>query len=151
LEDDNEARARDVDMRKVFCFIGVIGLVVVMSAGCALREIRTKTKFGVEYRHENSDKSDLERYLVQEAIQFKWDKGVDTSLIYRRRDISNSPSGDSDDGMWFEIGFPIWKAPSKKDALAARVAHLEKLVSKLQKPDGQPPVAINEIPLIREN
>lgn len=151
LNDNNEARARDVDMRKVFCFTGVIGVVLMMATGCALKEIRTKTKLGVEYRHTNIDKTDLKRYLVQKAIQFKWDNGVDTSVIYRRRDLSNSDSNDSDDGVWFEIGFPIWKAPSKKDALAARVAHLEKLVSKLQQSSAQSPAAIAELSSPQEN
>lgn len=109
-----------------------LACALLISSGCALREIRTKTKFGVEARHTNEDKSHVERYLVQEALQFKWDNGVDTSVIYRRRDVSNSPTGDSDDGVWFEIGVPIWKAPKKPDEVKARVAELERRLAELE-------------------
>ena len=116
----------------------ILTILVSTSSGCALREIRTKTKFGVEARHTNDDKSDVERYLVQEALQFKWDNGVDTSLIYRRRDVSNSESGDSDDGVWFEIGVPIWKAPKKPDEVKTRMATLERRVAELEQMLGEP-------------
>lgn len=111
-------------------------VVVLVSAawagGCELNEVRLKSKGGVEYRRKNSDKSDAERYLVQEAIQCKWDNGVDTSVIYRRRDVSDSPSGDHDDGVWFEIGIPLWKAPKKADPKDVRIAALEYRLAKLE-------------------
>lgn len=114
------------------CLVVASASLVFCVSGCGLREIRTKTKFGVEARHTNEDKSHVERYLVQEALQFKWDNGVDTSVIYRRRDVSNSTSGDADDGVWFEIGVPIWKAPKKPDEVKSRVAELERRLAELE-------------------
>ena len=107
-------------------------LIVVVADGCALREIRSKTKAGVEYRRKNVDKTEHERYLVQESVQFKWDNGVDTSMIYRRRDLSDNESGDHDDGIWFEVSVPIWKAKSKPDLTAARVEDLEQRIRELE-------------------
>ncbi|GJM23687.1 MAG: hypothetical protein DHS20C16_01020 [Phycisphaerae bacterium] len=121
-----------IRLLSIIVLVGIVGVC----PGCGLREIRTKTKFGVEARHTNDDKSHVERYLVQEALQFKWDHGIDTSLIYRRRDVSNSESGDSDDGVWFEIGLPIWKAPKKPDKVKARMAALERRVAELEQSLG---------------
>lgn len=118
-------------MRNQALLIGLI-LCVVSGEGCALREIRRKTKAGVEYRQENVDKSSHERYLAQESLQFKWDNGVDTSVIYRRRDLSDNDSGDHDDGVWFEVSVPIWKAKPKPDQTVARMEHLERRIQALE-------------------
>ncbi len=127
-------------MRRIVPSLAVFLLTVllVFNSGCGLREIRTKTKFGVEARHTNKDKSHVERYLVQEALQLKWDNGVDTSLIYRRRDVSNSESSDADDGVWFEIGIPLWKAPKKPDEVKTRMAALERRVAELEEMVDEP-------------
>lgn len=112
--------------------ITIVPILTMLGAGCELEEVRLKTKSGVEYRRTNSDKSEAERYLVQETVQFKWDNGVDTSLQYRRRDVSDSTSGDHDDGIWFEVGFPIWKKPKPADHNVARIEALESRIARLE-------------------
>ncbi len=118
-------------MRNHALLIGLI-FCITSGEGCGLREIRSKTKAGVEYRQKNVDKSTHERYLAQESVQFKWDNGVDTSVIYRRRDLSDNVSGDHDDGVWFEVSVPIWKAKPKPDQTVARVEHLERRIQELE-------------------
>jgi len=120
-------------MPKIWTVYIIVLACVSLSQACNLKEIRSKTKFGVEHRAESIDKSDLERYLVQEAIQFKWDNGVDTTVSYRRRDVRDSPSADYDNGYWFEIGVPIWKAPNKSKSADARIALLEERIAHLER------------------
>lgn len=100
-------------------------------AGCALKEIRSKSEGGVEYRHSGSSRHESQRYAVKQAVEFKWDKGVTTAVKYRRRDI-NDGNGDHDDGVWFEFGFPIWKAPEKPNNSSKRIAGLERRIAALE-------------------
>jgi len=107
-------------------------LLVSFSLSCSLEEIRLVSEGGVEYRRNNFDKSERERYTVQEKVDFKWEDGVNTAVTYRRRDVSDGPSGDHDDGVWFEIGFPIWKRPKPQDPTIARIEALERRIAQLE-------------------
>lgn len=110
----------------------VVIFIAVFPAGCSLQEIRSKTEGGVEYRHSGTTRHEEQRYSIKQGVEFKWDKGVTTTVKYRRRD-NNDGSGDHDDGLWFEVGFPIWKAPKKPDVSSDRIAALERRIQALEK------------------
>ena len=107
-------------------------LSAVTSAGCNLQEVRSKTRVGPEYRHSGSSRTDSTRWTAQEGVDFKWDNDVTTGLTYRRRDV-NDGNGDGEDGVWFDVSVPVWKAEKKPDATAKRLAELEHRVAQLEK------------------
>ena len=100
------------------------GVVLLLASGCALQEVRSKTKFGPEFRHSGSTNTNNERWTVEQGFDFKWDQGVTTGITYRRRDI-NDGNGDNENRVMFEFSFPLWKAESKESTLAGRVERLE--------------------------
>ncbi len=116
-------------MRNHLLFVAV--LVASVLPGCALKEIRSKSKIGPEFRHRGSNSTSSVRWLVQQGFDFKWDEGVSTGITYRRRDTDGG-SGDNDNGVWIDFSFPIWKAPIKEDATAARVEEVERRLAQLE-------------------
>ena len=72
-------------------------------------------------------------------MEFKWDKGINTSVTYRRRDEDNG-NGDRDNGVWFELSFPIWHPKKPPDQLASKIEELEMRLAQLeaQSKDGAP-------------
>lgn len=107
------------------------GLMVLMSSGCGIKEIRSKSKFGPEFRHSGTRRTSRDRWTAQQGIEFKWDKGVSTTLTYRRRDVNNG-AGDYDNGVWFEVSFPLWKAKPKEDKNASRIRELERRLAAIE-------------------
>ncbi len=107
------------------------GLIVSMFSGCGVKEIRSKSKFGPEFRHSGLARTSRTRWTAQQGIEFKWDKGVTTAMTYRRRDTDNG-NGDNDNGVWFEVSFPLWKAKTKPDKNAARIRDLERRLAALE-------------------
>ena len=107
------------------------GLMVAMFSGCGVKEIRSKTKFGPEFRHSGLVRTSRTRWTAQQGIEFKWEKGVTTSMTYRRRDTDNG-NGNNDNGVWFEVSFPLWKAEPKPDKNAARIRELERRLAALE-------------------
>ena len=105
-------------------------VLLALLSGCALEEVRSKNKFGSEWRHSGSRSTAEERYSVEPGFEFKWDKGISTGVSYRRRDIDNG-SGDSDNGLFVDVSFPIWKKP-KGQAKSERVEELEQRVAELE-------------------
>ena len=99
--------------------------------GCALEEVRSETKVGPEFRHRGSNRTNRDRWTAQQGIQFKWDKGISTGLTYRRRDTDDG-GGDNDNGIWFDVSFPLWKAKKRPDAVTERVAELERRLAELE-------------------
>ncbi len=116
-------------MRKYRVFI--LCLSVPLLTGCALKEIRSKTKAGPEFRHRGFDRTSSNRWTAQQGLEFKWDNGVNTGLTYRRRDVDDG-GGDNDNGVWLDISFPIWKAEQRPDNDAERMAKLEQRVAELE-------------------
>ena len=41
-------------------------------------------------------------------------------------------SGDNDNGVWFEVSFPLWKAKPKVDNNAARIRELERRLAAIE-------------------
>ena len=69
---------------------------------------------------------------MQEGIELKWENGVSTAVSYRRRD-DNDGDGNNDNGVWVEVGVPIWKNPNRKSKLLEqRVQHLEDILRSLE-------------------
>ena len=111
-------------------------VLVSVVAGCALQEVRSKSTVGPEFRHQGSNNTDSVRWYVQQGVEFKWDQGITTALTYRRRDVDQGLGGN-DNGVWFEFGFPIWKAPKKPDLLARRVEVLARRLAELERRNGE--------------
>ena len=112
--------------------LGVFAAALITSAtlGCALQEVRSKTKVGPEWQHSGTSDTDSVRWSVEQGFDFKWDKGIGTGVSYRRRDVDDG-SGNNDNGVWFDISFPIWKA-KKKEAAAERIEVLERRLAQLE-------------------
>ena len=107
----------------------ILVLLGLIACGCRLTEIGSKHKLGVEYRRSGANDHEAQRYTVQQGLVFKWDDGSDTTITYRRRDVSD---GAGDDGVWIEYSYPIWKAADRrKDHLSQRVQALESKLTNL--------------------
>lgn len=107
-------------------FWGLAGL------GCALEEVRNRISAGPEFQHRGANSTDSTRYSVQDGVELKWENGVTTAVSYRRRDTDDG-DGNNDNGVWFEVGIPLWKAPKKPDENAKRIVELERRLARLEK------------------
>ena len=107
-------------------------LIAVTSIGCHLQEVRSKTRVGPEYRHSGSSRTDSMRWTAQEGFDFKWDNDGVPGMTYRRLDVDDG-NGDGEDGVWFDLSVPVWKAKKKPDAAEQRIAELERRVARLEK------------------
>lgn len=107
------------------CCLGALG-------GCksTVTEVRGKTSFGPEFRNRGNNTHET-RYDVRQNIDLKWDNGWSTGVTYRRRDVDEG-SGDSENLVLFDVGYPIWKAPKKPDKTAARIEELEQQVQEIR-------------------
>ena len=112
--------------------LAAICIVIPLLSGCALKEVRSKTKFGPEFRHSSGSGTSKDRWSVQQGVELKWDEGVSTALTYRRRD-DNSGDGNNDNGVWFEFSFPLWKADKKPAGNPERMGELEERLAELEK------------------
>lgn len=115
----------------------ISSLMIALFSGCTLKEIRSKSKFGSELRHSGTKNTNKERWAVQQGLEFKWEKGVTTGFSYRRRDES-SGDGDNDNGMFFDLSFPVWKAEPKPDESAVRIRLLERRLAALERQQPAP-------------
>ena len=106
-------------------------LLTLFIGGCQLKEIRSKTKFGPEFRHKGSNSTNAIRWTSQQGFDFKWKRGISTGITYRRRDTA-SGSGDNDNGVWLDFSFPIWKAPKINEESTEYIQELEMRIAKLE-------------------
>jgi len=111
--------------------MAVCGAFLLLASGCALQEVRSKSKVGPEFRHSGATNTNSERWHVEQGIDFKWDNGVTTGLSYRRRDV-NDGNGDNENRVLFEFSFPLWKAESQQAKLKRRLALLETRLTRLE-------------------
>jgi len=109
--------------------------VAIAAAGCALQEIRSKSKFGPEFRHSGSDRTNDVRWYAQQGFDFIWSdqKGnkITSGITYRRRDVDEGDGGN-DNGIWLDFSFPIWRAPSKAKETNERIGSLEERIAMLE-------------------
>jgi hypothetical protein len=114
-----------------------LGLLTgLLIGGCALQEVRSKSKFGPEYQHFGSNRTNSVRWTAEQGFEFRWDKGITTGVTYRRRDVDDG-NGNSEDRVMLEFGFPLWKAESKEAKLARRVELLEQRLATLESAQQQ--------------
>lgn len=116
---------------KQFLQLLVVLLLVPGATGCSLSEIRGKNKFGPEYRRNGSSNTDVTRWTAQQGVEFKWDNGVNTGVTYRYRETVDGVD-NKDNGVWFEVSYPLWKKKKQPDDLAARVETLERRLAELE-------------------
>ena len=109
----------------------ILCAAAIIFSGCALQEVRSKSKIGPDFRHSGTRGTDEERWTVRQGIELKWDQGITTGLTYRRRDV-NHGSGNHDNGVWFEFSVPLWKAAKESNALARQVKSLERRLATLE-------------------
>ena len=105
---------------------------VVILSSCTLEKVSGKTGFGPEFRHSGSQNTNDVRYSVTQGITWHWDNDTTTGVSYRRRDTDEG-SGDNDNRILFEVGYPIWKRDNPDRKLAERVELLEKRVQELER------------------
>ncbi len=105
---------------------------LMLTSGCQLTEIRGSSETGVEYRHSGNSNTNADRYSYEQSIDFKWDNDITTSATYRRRDTDDG-NGDNDNGMWFQISYPIWKRPEQPDPNIRKIAQLERRIAELER------------------
>jgi len=107
--------------------------VGLLYAGCkssSVTEVRGKTSFGPEFRNRGNNTSEI-RYDARQAIDLKWDNGWTTGVQYRRRDVDEG-SGDNENRVLLEVGYPIWKAPKKPDKTTQQLQELEEQVQEMR-------------------
>ena len=109
----------------------VVLLLASCSAGCSLNEIRGENKFGPEYRRDGLRNTHATRWTAQQGLEFKWDNGVNTGVTYRYRETVDGVD-DKDNGVWFEVSYPLWKKKKQPDDLALRVKSLERRLAELE-------------------
>ena len=118
-------------LRKVLAF----SLILAFLPGCTLSEVRSKSKFGPEFRHRGFDRTNSTRWLAQQGFEFVWhdeqDNKITTGITYRRRDADNGNS-DRDNGVWFDFSFPVWKAEEHVDPTKRRIELLEQRIEALE-------------------
>ncbi len=114
---------------------------LMVESGCSLKEIRSKSTVGPEWRSSGAggQREHEVRWSGQQGFELKWDRGISTTVTYRRRD-SDGGDGDHDNGVWFELGFPLWKA-KEQETLAQRVKSLEARLAYLESSNPQPALA----------
>ena len=110
-------------------FSGIV--LLAFGSGCALEEVRSKNKLGIEWQHSGSDSTNSDRYTEEQGFEFKWDKGVATGVSYRRRDTDNG-NGNNDNGVFVEFSFPIWKRSKPEAKTVERLEALERRLAELE-------------------
>lgn len=104
---------------------------ILIVPGCALKEVRSKVAFGPEFRHSGERNTSEVRYYASQGIELKWDRGITTELNYRRREIDEG-SGDNENLLLVQVGFPLWEAQQPENPLAKRVRELERRLAELE-------------------
>lgn len=120
-----------------------IGVFCLLTSACGdirLDEVRSKWKFGPEYRSSSKD-TDLVRWTAQTGLEAKLSDGQSVGVTYRRRDNNDADAyAATDNGVWLEYSFPLWKRKKENDsaALKERVSRLEAQVEELRAMVGAP-------------
>jgi len=90
--------------------------------GCksaSVTEVRGKTAFGPEFRNFGTNTSDI-RYTAIQGVDLKWSNDWTTGVLYQRRDVDEG-SGDNENLVLFEVGYPIWNAPKKPEKTVQQI------------------------------
>lgn len=116
-----------------------VGLIVAMilfilpAVGCesgSITEINGKTSFGPEFRNFGNNTQDI-RYTAIQGLEFKLANKWTVGMSYQRRDVDEG-SGDNENALLFEIGYPLWNAPKpEKTAEDFQIEELERELREL--------------------
>lgn len=102
-------------------------LLMLTCNGCksvSITEVRGRTAFGPEFRNFGTNTHDI-RYYVRQGVEAKLSNDWTTGVMYQRRDIDEG-SGDNENLVLFEIGYPIWKKPKEPEKAALQIQDLER-------------------------
>ncbi len=111
-----------------------LGFLVLSLCGCALQEVRSKSRVGPEFRTKGGGASRKHsvRWDAQSGVELEWDNGISTGVTYRRRDEDNG-TGDRDNAVWFELTVPLWRSDDHPvDRRNRRISELERRVAQLE-------------------
>jgi hypothetical protein len=109
-------------------------LMPVVGCKASLKEITGKTSFGPEFRNFGNNTHDV-RYTAIQGIDLKWSNNWTTGVSYQRRDVDEG-SGDNENLVLFEVGYPIWNAPKKPEKTAEQT-QIEDLENELRQLDSE--------------
>ena len=122
---------------------GPIGFLLMMFvtafglAGCKstqLSEINGKTAFGPQF-HNYGDNTHAIKYYTIQTLEFKLANKWTLGVGYQRTDIDEG-SGDNENLLLFEVGYPIWNAPKKAEKSAEEL-EIEGLERQLRMLDSE--------------
>ncbi len=116
---------------KIAILLATGGLLLATGSGCKLQEVRNKWKFGSEWQHKGSSRTDQVRYSEEPNLDFKFDNGWTTGVTYRRRDTDDD-SGDGENGLWVDFSYPLWKAAKKPEGSAEQIRELQDRIAQLE-------------------
>lgn len=106
--------------------------LMLLPVGCALKEIRSKTKTGPAFKHSGKNRTNSMRWYVIQGYDFKSRDGSSAGVTFRRRDTAEG-SGNNDSGVLFDYSYPIWKKPGKKSQKnSVRLQRLQERLIKLE-------------------
>jgi hypothetical protein len=107
----------------------------VVLCGCrnvCVTEINGKTSIGPQFQNHGNNTQDVKYFTIQNLemkLSNKWTMGV----MYQRTDTDEG-SGDNENLLLFEVGYPLWNAP-KKAVSTAELLQIEGLERELRKLD----------------
>ena len=125
----------------------VLAGIMLCVAGCAnngkwsVTEIGGKTSFGPEWRNFGNNTHDI-RYTAIQGLDFKLANKWNLGVSYQRRDVDEG-SGDNENLVLFEVGYPIWNAPKKAEKSAVEL-EIEGLERELRLLNTEVAVAVQE-------
>jgi len=120
-------------LARMGCCLIVACAAIGFLGGCKANptELRGKTSFGPEFINRGNNTSQV-RYDARQGFEVKWDNGWTTAAQYRRRDVDNG-TGDNENRILVEVGYPLWKAPKKEDkATDGRIEELQQQVEEMR-------------------
>jgi len=122
-------------MLKRYEFIWTLALLPLLlpGIGCkgvSVTEVSGRTAFGPEYRNFGANNTSDIRYTAIQSLDFKWSNTWTTSVYYQRRDVDDG-SGDNENAVLFEVGYPLGQKPKKPEKTALQIEELEKELREL--------------------
>ena len=102
-------------------------LLAAVSGCSSISEVRWKVKFGPEYRSKGAGGTNSTRWSVQTGPQVKFENGWVVGVTCRHRWEDEK----TDDGIWVEVSFPIYKK-SRADKLREKRQERDEMQRRLE-------------------
>jgi len=103
--------------------------VVIGCKSASVTEISAKTAFGPEFRNYGNNTHDI-RWTAIHGFEFKLSNKWTVNASFQRRDVDEG-SGDNENAILVEVGYPLWNAPKKAEK-AAHEMQIEELEKELR-------------------